>query len=190
MRSAVDAHRWCTRRMARIGYIRSMIATQIRLTCLVVVVLLAACSTGSTTTTQGRDDVIIQWGKAKLSADFEAMAELLEPAARDQWTSSSSFQQLLDIPQPEVELKNLSFDIESETGNTVNVVYTGERCAQTVANDFVTTTVASSDEASSSTGGSVAFGEIQCVDLRDSDVAPDRFMLIDDVWYATLGQLG
>ena len=128
-----------------------------------------------------------------LSSDFEAMAELLEPSAREEWTSSPSFQQLLDIPQPEVELNDLSFRIESETDNTVDVVYLGERCAQEATNTFTPTTTVTSDGTSAGDGetaseGTVTFGELTCVNLADFDVAPSRFVLVDDTWHATLGQ--
>lgn len=154
----------------------------------------SACGSGTETRNEAanRDDVIMEYGRALLTTDYDSMAALLEPDVRDAWISTPEFTQLKEIPVPDnIELRNLSFSVVSDQGSTIDVIYEGERCAPSVTNEFSSTTVVSSDNSGDAVvnEGSVVFGEVVCSAIApgfEPPFSPVRFIEVEGEWYATL----
>ena len=137
-----------------------------------------------------RDAVIEAWGNAAVRGDLNVLVGLLEPRVRSS-ISAEQLDEMDSLGQPrEVTVTDFGFEIVSEDAQSVEVRYTGERCAPTMTKTFGTTTIvgdASTASTSLSGEGTIVEGDVVCVDLEaePGPLSPHRFVEVDGEWYGT-----
>lgn len=142
-------------------------------------------------TATSRDEVVVAFGRAMFTGDTAAMVDLLEPGAAS--TLSKADKELLAGLSPtadDVEVRHLAYETVSIDDDTLEVRYTGERCAPTQHTQFPETTAVAGpgDSGSSAAAGVQVDGEVTCASIADQQATrpPTRFVQVDGQWYATL----
>ena len=125
--------------------------------------------------------------------DALTMSELTEPSAKAAVSAEESAALESIEPPVGVGVMDFGFTVVHEEEMSVEVVYTGERCAPTVTKRFGPTTVAGGvdvpggPDRSSVNEGVLECGDVECIDLGVTPGlgSPCRFVEVDGRWYRT-----
>jgi hypothetical protein len=143
------------------------------------------------------DVAIDEFGRAYIAGDVEQVMDLLAPADRESLTD----QEVDDLRsawspagEVEVEIRDLDHEIVRRAASSVDVTYSGQRCAPEVRYESPPTTASggAGDQGSVEGSGSAVTGDVVCHDIAEAfeEQPPVEFIEVDGAWYGTLAGLG